>query len=82
MDGEPVFLTKERWEEIKKTTSTYTVACQQLLNPIAGSDVSFKDEWWLSGKFARIPSMFILWLIPAHSKKKESNRTAMAVVGD
>ena len=35
---------KERWEEIKKTTSSFTVACQQLLNPIAGSDIAFKEE--------------------------------------
>jgi hypothetical protein len=81
MDGEPVFLQKERWEEIKKTTSTYTVACQQLLNPIIGSDVSFKQEWWTEWEIRPYTLNVYIMVDPAHSKKKESNRTAFAVVG-
>jgi hypothetical protein len=71
----------DTWEEIKKTTSTYTVACQQLLNPIAGSDVSFKDEWWQEWEVRPYVLNVYIMVDPAHSKKKESNRTAMAVVG-
>jgi len=81
MDGIPVFLTDERWEEIKKTTSTYTVACQQLLNPIAGSDISFLEEWWNEWEIRPYTMNAYLMVDPASSKKKESNRTAMAVVG-
>ena len=81
MDGDPVFLAKERWEEIKKTTSTYTVACQQLLNPIIGSDVSFKQEWWTEWEVRPYTLNVYIMVDPAHSKKKESNRTAFAVVG-
>ena len=81
MDGEPVFLAKERWEEIKKTTSTFTVACQQLLNPIAGSDIAFKEEWWQEYEVRPYTMNVYLMCDPAHSKKKNSNRTAMAVVG-
>lgn len=81
LDGEPVFLQKERWEEIKKTTSTYTVACQQLLNPIIGSDVSFKQEWWTEWEVRPYTLNVYIMVDPAHSKKKESNRTAFAVVG-
>ncbi len=81
MDGEPVFLEQKRWEEIKKTTSTYTVACQQLLNPIVGSDVSFKDEWWNEWEVRPYTMNVYIMVDPAHSKKKESNRTAFAVVG-
>jgi hypothetical protein len=81
MDGEPVFLTSERWEEIKKTTSTFTVACQQLLNPIAGSDIAFKEEWWREWEVRPYTMNVYLMCDPAHSKKKTSNRTAMAVVG-
>ena len=81
MDGEPVFLTRERWEEIKKTTSTFTVACQQLLNPIAGSDIAFKEEWWQEYEVRPYTMNVYLMCDPAHSKKKTSNRTAMAVVG-
>ena len=81
MDGDPVFLTKERWEEIKKTTSSFTVACQQLLNPIAGSDIAFKEEWWQEWEVRPYTMNVYLMCDPAHSKKKTSNRTAMAVVG-
>jgi len=81
MDGEPVFLAQSRWEEIKKTTSTYTVACQQLLNPIVGSDVSFKQEWWNEWEVRPYTLNVYIMVDPAHSKKKESNRTAFAVVG-
>ena len=81
MDGTPVFLEEERWEEIKKTTSTYIVACQQLLNPIAGSDIHFKDEWWREWEVRPYTMNVYLMCDPAHSKKKGSNRTAMAVVG-
>ena len=81
MDGDPVFLAQERWEEIKKTTSTYTVACQQLLNPIIGSDVSFKQEWWNEWEVRPYTLNVYIMVDPAHSKKKESNRTAFAVVG-
>jgi len=81
MDGEPVFLEKERWEEIKKTTSTYTVACQQLLNPIAGSDIAFKEEWWNQWEIRPYTLNAYIMCDPAHSRKRESNRTAIAVVG-
>ena len=81
MDGNPIFLEKERWEEIKKTTSTYIVACQQLLNPIIGSDVSFKDEWFREWEIRPYTLNVYIMCDPAHSRKKASNRTAMAVVG-
>jgi hypothetical protein len=81
MDGYPVFLTQERWEEIRKTTSTYTVACQQLLNPIAGSDISFESDWWREWEIRPYTLNAYLMVDPASSKKKESNRTAIAVVG-
>ena len=81
MEGDPVFLEKERWEEIKKTTSTYTVACQQLLNPIAGSDIAFKQEWWNEWEVRPYTMNVYVMCDPAHSRKRESNRTAVAVVG-
>ena len=81
MDGYPIFLEEERWEEIKKTTSTYTVACQQLLNPIAGSDIAFKTDWWREWEIRPYTMNVYIMVDPAHSKKRESNRTAIAVVG-
>ena len=81
MDGDPVFLEIDRWEEIKKTTSTYTVACQQLLNPIAGSDIAFKEDWWNEWEIRPYTLNVYIMCDPAHSRKRESNRTAIAVVG-
>lgn len=81
MDGHPVFLSPERWEDIVKTTSQYTIACQQLLNPLEGTDVSFKSEWWREYEIRPYTLNVYIMVDPAHSKKKGSNRTAMAVVG-
>jgi len=81
MDGDPVFLEVDRWEEIKKTTSTYTVACQQLLNPIEGSDIAFKEEWWHEWEIRPYTLNVYVMCDPAHSRKKGSNRTAISVVG-
>ena len=81
MDGNPVFLSNERWEEIVKTTSQYTIACQQLLNPLEGTDVSFKEEWWREYEIRPYTMNVYITVDPANSKKKGSNRTAISVIG-
>lgn len=81
IDGHPVFLSKERWEEILKTTSQYTIACQQLLNPLEGTDVSFKEEWWREYEIRPYTMNVYITVDPANSKKKGSNRTAISVIG-
>lgn len=81
IDGNPVFLTVERWEDIKQSTSVATIACQNLQNPLAGTVQSFREEW-LAYYDVR-PSTINVYITvdPASSKRKGSDRTAMMVVG-
>jgi hypothetical protein len=47
MSGEPVFLSQERWEQIKRDQRS-TVSAQMLLNPSAGKYEARKIRWDLS----------------------------------
>ena len=79
--GAPVFLSSERWLEKVQTQSDAVLACQQLLNPLAGSirvfDVRDLQEYQVR------PDALMIYLMvdPARSKKKDSANTAMAVIG-
>lgn len=80
-DGKPVFLTQQEWDNKKQGTSRFTIACQQLLNPIAGSEQTF-DPGHLRMYEVRPTVMNVYILVdPANSKKKGSNKTAMVVIG-
>ena len=80
-DGQPVFLTVEAWEKKKKKESASTIACQQLLNPLAGGQQEFKPEW-VRPWYVRPEVLNVAVLVDgASSRKKESSDTAMAVVG-
>ena len=58
-----------------------TIACQQLMNPAAGNEAMFRKEW-LSFLDIRPSTLNVYIMVdPAHSKKKGSDNTAMAVVG-
>lgn len=79
--GVPVFLSPERWEQKVLTQSDAVLACQQLLNPLAGSirmfDVTDLQEYQVR------PDALMIYIMadPARSKKKDSANTAMAVIG-
>lgn len=80
-DGKPVFLSPEAWAEKKRKQGPATIACQMLLNPAAGNEAMFRKEWL---QFIDIrPSTLNVYIMvdPAHSKKKGSDNTAMAVIG-
>ena len=80
-DGTPVFLTQEEWNTIKKSSSDFTVATQQLLNPLAGSLQELKPEWIRRWEVRpRYLNVYIL-VDPASSKKGSACNTAMAVIG-
>jgi phage terminase large subunit-like protein len=80
-DGTPVFLSAQAWADKKLAQGPATIACQQLMNPAAGNEAMFKKEW-LSFLDIR-PATLNIYIMcdPAHSKKKGSDNTAMAVVG-
>lgn len=80
-DGTPVFLTPEAWADKRLKQSAATIACQQLMNPAAGNEAMFHKDW-LSFIDIRPSTLNVYIMVdPANSKKKESDNTAMAVVG-
>lgn len=80
LDGRPVFMTQAHWDKVK-TTQRRTVAAQMLQNPAAGGDQMFELEWLKPWEIR--PGRLNIYILvdPASSMKKESDRTAMAVVG-
>ena len=80
-NGKPVFLTDEAWAAKKLAQGPATIACQQLMNPAAGNEAMFRKEW-LSFIDIRPATLNIYIMVdPAHSKKRGSDNTAMAVIG-
>ena len=79
--GKPVLLSEAEWARKLLTQSDSTIACQQLLNPLAGTnrmfDVNDLKEWEVR------PDALMVYIMvdPARSKKKDSANTAMAVLG-
>lgn len=80
LTGKPVFLTPDAWREKLKLPAAI-VAAQQLQNPAAGNEAMFRSEWL---RFADVrPGTLNVYIMvdPASSRKKESDNTAMAVIG-
>lgn len=79
LDGNPVLLTKEEWEN-KKKEHPYVVACQQLMEPTMSEDSIFELKYLKAYDIIRPMDIFII-VDPATSKKKNSDYTSIAVVG-
>lgn len=80
-EGHPVFLTVKQWERKKARESKSTIAAQQLLNPLAGSETKFDIRWL---KFWTIrPKRLNVYILmdPSKGKTATSDNTAMAVIG-
>jgi len=80
-NGRPVLLSPERLAELRREQGPYVFSCQQLLNPIADENQTFKAQW--IRRFARPPAHLNKYLIadPANEKKQDSDYTVMAVIG-
>lgn len=81
LTGKLVLFTTLVWKDKLAKQSLATIAAQLLLNPTAGGNRMFKDAGL---RFADIrPATLCVYIMvdPASSKKKGSDRTAMAVVG-
>lgn len=79
LDGNPVYLSKDEWEDIKKG-DPYQVACDYLLNPISSATAVFDVRLIKKFENTRPLDVFIL-VDPADSKGEHSDRTCMIVVG-
>lgn len=80
LDGKPVLLTQEAWDEKKRAQRT-TIAAQMLQNPIGGQENTFNMKW-LKPFWVR-PIMMNVYIMvdPSKGRSKTSDRTAMAVIG-
>ena len=78
--GEPVFFTREVWEE-KKAGLPNDVACQLLLSPQSAGQRHFDLNQVL--RYEVRPRYLVVYILidPAHSKRKGADETAMVVVG-
>lgn len=81
MHGKPVFLAASEWEKKKRDESTYTIACQQLQNPLSGANTAFREEWLRRYEIRPLTLNVAILCDPASSKNKDSCRTAFAVLG-
>jgi hypothetical protein len=80
LNGKPVFLTDERWAQVKSTQRS-TVSAQMLLNPVAGQEQMFRMDW--NRPFEVRPSVLNIYIMgdPSLGRNKSSDRTAIAVIG-
>jgi hypothetical protein len=78
LDGEPVLLSPERWEQVKDAQRS-TVAAQMLLNPVAGNEAVFQAAWFKS--YDVRPTILNIYITcdPSMGRTHSSDRTAIAV---
>jgi hypothetical protein len=79
--GKPVFLSQKAWDELVQTSSEATIACQQLQNPTAGMQATFRVEWVRRAEIRPKTLNVYVMCDPASSKKRDSDNTAIAVIG-
>ena len=80
-EGKPVLLTAAAWAEKKRTQGPAVTATQMLLNPAAGTEALFREEWLSYVDIRPATLNAYLMVDPASSKKKGSDYTAMMMVG-
>lgn len=80
LDGTPVFMTTEAWEQAKRDMRS-TIAAQFLQNPIAGKENMFSTKWLRP--YVLRPILLNVYIIgdPSKGRSKTSDRTAIAVIG-
>jgi phage terminase large subunit-like protein len=83
IDGEPVFLSKERLTEKRRDMGSYVYSCQMLQDPVADRAMSFREEWpqWYEKLGDTKGWNKILLVDPASAKKATSDYTVMWLIG-
>lgn len=79
--GEPVFLSQERLDELRREQRGYVFSCQQLLSPIEDESRKFRLEW--IRRYKQLPDHLNKYIIcdPANEKQKGSDFTVVACIG-
>lgn len=81
MDGKPVFLTPEAWSIVLRDTSRSTIASQQLQNPLADEDATFRVEWLRPYEVRPRTLNVYIMCDPSKGRNASSDNTAIAVIG-
>lgn len=81
IDGKPVLFPQDVWDKKVIDQGDSTISCQMLQNPLAGKQRMFNVEDLQ--KYEVRPETLNVYILvdPARSKKKDSAKTAVAVVG-
>lgn len=80
-DGKPIFFSPAQWKDKLLNMVPSVLAAQMLQDPAAGNEAMFQKAW-LRYTDIRPKTLNIYILVdPANSKKKDSDRTSMAVIG-
>jgi hypothetical protein len=80
-DGQPVFWSDERWADKLRTSSRQIIAAQQLQNPMADDEATFRTEWLKAYEVRpRTLNVYIMG-DPSAGRHATSDNTAIAVVG-
>ena len=81
LDGKPVFWSEEQWAKKLRDSSSQIIAAQQLQNPLADSDATFRTEWLRSYEIRPRTLNVYIMIDPSRGRSATSDNTAMAVVG-
>lgn len=81
-ENKPVLLSLERIGQKRKELGPYVFSSQMLQNPVADEAQNFKEEWLQTWSAQNTKNLKIYILVdPASKKKKNSDYTAIFVVG-
>lgn len=80
-DGIPVFLTQKQWDRKITAESKTTIAAQQLLNPLAGSETTFSIETLKMWDVRPERLSVYIMVDPSKGKHRTSDDTAVAIIG-
>jgi hypothetical protein len=82
-DGEPVFLTREQLDDKRRAMGPTTYAAQMMLDPTLDSTAGFLEEWLrYYDETPPLGTMNVYIVVdPANEKKRDSDWTAMWVIG-
>lgn len=82
LDGKPVFLSEEEWEEYKsgKKGDLYVISCQMLQKPVISETALFDIKTIKPYSYYKEMDIFIM-VDPASGLQDNSDRTSIAVIG-